>query len=168
MDESLNFPIESNEETLHGRYLTFQVGKETFGIQIRYVIEIVGLQSITVMPEMPDYIKGIMNLRGKIIPVMDIRLRFGMSCKDYDDRTCIIVIDMNGVSAGLVIDSVSDVVTISDNEILKKPEMSTREDCGYISNIGRIGNQVILLIDCGKLVSRDEFCMVSSYSDTDF
>ena len=161
MNEALGFPEEGSEETLHGRYLTFQVGKEMYGIQIRYVIEIVGLQPVTVMPEMPEYIKGIINLRGKIIPVMDVRLRFGLAWKEYDDRTCIIVIDMNGIYVGLVIDSVSDVLTINDDEIVNKPKMSTKEDCGYISVIGKMENQVILLIDCGKLVSSEEFNEVS-------
>ena len=161
MDVDIEKKQDSSEETLKGRFLTFQVGSETYGIEIRYVIEIVGLQPFTVMPEMPEYIKGIMNLRGKIIPVMDIRLRFNMPWHEYDDRTCIIVIDMNEKSVGLVIDSVSDVLTINDDEIMKKPEMSTKEGCGYIGKIGRKDKQVILLIDCDKLLSNDELDKVS-------
>jgi purine-binding chemotaxis protein CheW len=161
MNESLKFSAESNEETLHGRYLTFQVGNEMYGIQIRYVIEIVGLQPVTVMPEMPEYIKGIINLRGKVIPIMDVRLRFGLPWKEYDDRTCIIVINMNEVSVGIVIDSVSDVLTINDDEILKKPEMSAKEDCGYVNCLGRKAEQVILLIDCEKLLSKNDINKVS-------
>lgn len=157
MDNTLEFSSEANEETLRNRYLTYQVGNEMFGIQIRYVIEIVGLQQITEMPEMPEYIRGIMNLRGKIIPVMDIRLRFGMPWREYDDRTCIIVINMDDVSVGLVIDSVSDVLTISDNEIMNKPEMSTKSECDYISRIGRKDNQVILLIDCEALLKKSDY-----------
>ena len=157
MNDSIENSVSGGEETLHGRYLTFQVGNEMFGIQIRYVIEIVGLQPLTEMPEMREYIKGIINLRGKIIPVMDIRLRIGMPWRDYDDRTCIIVIDMNGISVGLVIDSVSDVLTINDDEVLKKPEMSTNDGCGYIDSLGRKNGQVILLVDCKKLLSTDEF-----------
>jgi Chemotaxis signal transduction protein len=157
MDESKESFFGGNDETLKGRYLTLQVGKETFGIEIRYVIEIIGLQPVTEMPEMPEHIKGIINLRGKIIPIMDVRLRFKMPAKEYDDRTCIIVIDMNGITIGLVIDSVSDVLTISDDEIMKKPEMNAKDDCGYIKNIGRINNKVILLIDCEKLLSANEY-----------
>ena len=161
MNDSLESPETCSEETLHGRYLTFQVGKEMYGIQIRYVIEIVGLQPVTVMPEMPEYIKGVINLRGKIISIMDIRLRFSLPSKEYDDRTCIIVIDMNGVSVGLVIDSVSDVLTIGDNEIMKKPEMSTKVECDYISSLGKKDDQVILLIDCEKLLNKSEIDQVS-------
>lgn len=151
---------ESNEETLKGRFLTFQVGNETYGIEIKYVTEIIGLQPLTEMPEMPEYIRGIVNLRGRVIPVMDVRLRFKMQWKEYDDRTCIIVINMNDISIGLVIDSVSDVLNIKDDQIIKKPEMSTNADCKYISNIGRIDNQVVLLIDCCKLLGTEEFVNV--------
>ena len=157
MDDSIaNFSSE-DDETLKGRFLTFQVGKEMYGIEIRYVIEIAGLQPVTEMPEMPEHIKGIINLRGKIIPIMDVRLRFKMPAREYDDRTCIIIIDMKGIIIGLIIDSVSDVLTIKEDEIMKKPEMSSKEGCGYVKNIGRINNEVILLIDCEQLLSADEY-----------
>lgn len=150
-----------DEETLKGRFLSFQVGNETYGIEIRYVIEIVGLKQLTVMPEMPEYIKGILNLRGKFIPVMDVRLRFRMSAKEYDDRTCIIVVDLNGYSIGLIIDSVSEVIQINDDEILKKPDMSTKAGCNYVKNIGKSGQTVIMLIDIEELVGSDECITVN-------
>jgi len=153
----------SNEDTLEGRFLTFQVGKETYGIEIRYVIEIVGLQPLTEMPEMPEYIKGIINLRGKIIPVMDVRLRFKMPSREYDDRTCIIVVDFDGMSVGLVIDSVSDVMTIGAEQILEKPEISGRDGRGYVKSIGRVEKQVILLIDCEKLLDGGERSELSKH-----
>jgi purine-binding chemotaxis protein CheW len=149
------------EETLKGRYLTFQIGEVTYGIEIRYVIEIVGLQPTTEMPEMPEYIKGIIRLRENIIPVMDIRLRFGMAPREYDDRTCIIVIDMNGLSVGLIIDSVSDVVSIGEEEIVQKPGMCTGQGGGYIKNIGKKDKQIILLVDSEKLLSKDDYSEIS-------
>lgn len=161
MDDSPELSSDISEDTLKGRFLTFQVGKESFGIEIRYVIEIVGLQELTEMPEMPEYIKGIINLRGKIIPVMDVRVRFGMPSRDFDDRTSIIVVDFNGLSVGLVIDSVSDVLTIDESQIMEKPEISGRNGRGYISSIGRLDNQVILLVDCGKLLNPEEYAEVS-------
>lgn len=163
MDDLIENYSDSNEETMSGRFLTFQVGKETYGIKIRYVIDIVGLQPLTVVPEMPDYMKGIINLRGKIIPIMDVRLRFRMSQNEYDDRTCIIVIDMNGVSIGIVIDSVCEVLTINDEDIMKKPGLITNDGCDYISNIGSVDNKIILLIDCGKLLSDKECGQVAAY-----
>ncbi|MEA4895079.1 MAG: chemotaxis protein CheW [Oscillospiraceae bacterium] len=162
MNETLASSDIRDEDTLHGRYLTFQVGKETFGIPISYVIEIVGLQTITELPEMPDYIKGVINLRGNVIPVMDVRIRFGLSQRNYDDRTCIIVVDLNGGRIGLIIDSVSDVLTIDDDEIIQTPEMSAREGSSYISRIGRTADQIILLIDCGRLLGGDQVYVYSS------
>ena len=164
MNDALESSEKSNEETLRGRYLTFQIGTDSFGIQIRYVTEIVSMQPLMVMPEMPEYIKGIINLRGKIISVMDMRLRFGMPWREYDDRTCIIVAEMNGVSVGLVIDAVSEVITINDDQIEKKPAMSAKTGREYIRNIGRKDNQVILLIDCEDLLSNDEVDSVSNFN----
>ena len=163
MNETLAENFETGEETMKGRYLTFQVGKETFGIEIKYVIEIVGLQSLTQMPEMPEYIKGIMNLRGKVIPAMDVRQRFKLPAREYDDRTCIIVIDFGGMSVGLIIDSVSDVLSISGDQIMEKPEISGRGGCGYVNSVGMVDDQVIMLIDCEKLLNRDEYADISSH-----
>ena len=148
---------ESSEDTLKGRYLTFMIDKETFGIEIRFVMEIIGIQAITEMPEMPEYIKGIINLRGRIIAVMDVRLRFGKSTRDYDDRTCVIVIDFSGISIGLIVDSVSEVLSISDENISERPNISNGESRGFVKNIGKLGSAVILLLDCGKLLSINEF-----------
>lgn len=152
--DKMNQQIE--EDTLHNRFLTFMIDKETFGIEIRYVMEIIGIQAITEMPEMPDYIKGIINLRGRIIPVMDVRLRFRKAPRDYDDRTCVIVTDFDGVWVGLVVDSVSEVLTIDDGEIAERPELSGGDSRGYVRNIGKKDGSVILLLDCGKLISGEE------------
>lgn len=147
---------EVEEDTQTGRFLTFLIGRETYGIEIRYVMEIIGIQAITEMPEMPDYLKGIINLRGKIIPVMDIRLRFGKQPREYDDRTCVIVINFNEVSIGLIVDSVSEVLTIPAQDISELPSISSGQSNGYVRNIGKVGTGVILLIDCEKLLSADE------------
>lgn len=148
--------FENEEDTQKGRYLTFLLGKETYGIEILYVTEIIGIQEITEMPEMPDYVKGIINLRGKIIPVMDVRLRFKKEPKEYDDRTCVIVINFDGFMIGLVVDSVSEVITIDDNEISEIPSMDQENSRGYVKNIGKIGHSVVLLLDCKKLLSTEE------------
>jgi purine-binding chemotaxis protein CheW len=147
---------EFEEDTQKGRFLTFLIGKEMYGIEIRFVTEIIGIQAITGMPEMPDYVKGIINLRGKIIPVMDVRLRFRKQPREYDDRTCVIVIDFNGVSIGLIVDSVSEVLTIPEQDIAELPSINTNLNNGYVKNIGKVGANVILLIDCEKLISSDE------------
>lgn len=143
----------NQEDTLKGKYLTFFLGSEIFGIEIRYVTEIVGLETITQMPETSDYIKGVINLRGNVIPVMDVRLRFSKEPKEYDDRTCIIVIDYNGVSNGLIVDSVCEVLTIPEADIAELPGIRTINRNGFVRNIGKINNAVYLLLDCGILLN---------------
>lgn len=142
------------EDTLGGRFLTFPLGGESYGIEIRYVTEIVGIQTITEVPELPDYIRGIINLRGKIIPVMDVRLRFKKSFREYNDRTCIIVIDIQDITIGLIVDSVSEVIAIPETEIVAPPEVS-KESNRYIRGIGKVGSEVKLLLDCEKLLNDD-------------
>lgn len=152
----------SDEDDMRGRFLTFLIDEEMFGIKLRNVMEIIGIQPVTQMLEMPDYVKGIINLRGKIIPVMDIRLRFGKPEKDYNDKTCVIVIDLGEVSIGVIVDSVSEVLTIPDEDIVERPGISSRASRGYINNIGKIGEKVVLLIDCDKLLNEEELDIVSA------
>jgi purine-binding chemotaxis protein CheW len=155
MEETINNAVEMEEDTQKGRFLTFSLGKESYGIEIQFVTEIIGIQSVTEIPELPEYVKGIINLRGKIIPVMDVRLRFKKVPREYNDRTCIIVVDINNISIGLIVDSVSEVITIPDQEIVDPPEMNKGYN-RYIKKIGKVGNDVKLLLDCEKLLSEDE------------
>lgn len=144
------------EDTQHGRFLTFSVGKEDFGIEIGYVTEIIGMQPITGIPETEDYIKGIVNLRGKIIPVVDMRLKFKKEPSEYTDRTCIVVIETSEMSVGLIVDKVSEVLTIDDKEIAPPPDYKTGIKNRYIQGIGKVGGEVKLLLDCKKLFNEDE------------
>lgn len=146
---------EMEEDTQKDRFLTFSLGNEQYGIDIRFVTEIIGIQAITEIPELPEYVKGIINLRGKIIPVMDVRLRFKKEPKPYNDRTCIIVIDISSLSIGLIVDSVSEVLTIPDQEIVDPPQMKKGSN-KYIKKIGKVGNDVKLLLDCEKLLTEEE------------
>ncbi len=144
-----------NEDTLRGRYLIFAMGSELYGIEIRYITEIIGIQSITNVPEMPEYIKGIMNLRGKIIPVMDARARFKKQVRDYDDRTCIIVLNTDVLSIGLIVDRVSEVLTMQEEDIAPPPGIG-KDGRTYVKGIGKAGGDVKLLLDCTKLLSDEE------------
>lgn len=148
--------IEEEEDTQKGRFLTFALGNETYGIEIKYVTEIIGIQAITELPELSNYIKGIINLRGKIIPVMDVRLRFKKECKEYNDRTCIIVIDIDELSIGLIVDSVSEVLSIDEKDIVEPPQINKGYNNRYIKSIGKVGNDVKLLLDCEKMLTEDE------------
>ena len=154
--------IEMEEDTQKGRFLTFVLGKETYGIEIKHVTEIIGIQAITELPELSEYIKGIINLRGKIIPVMDVRLRFKKKAKEYNDRTCIIVIDINDLSIGLIVDSVSEVLTIDEKDIVEPPQMNNGYHNRYIKSIGKVGNDVKLLLNCEKLLTEDEMANINA------
>lgn len=144
------------EDTQAGKFLTFSLDGETFGIEIRYVTEIIGIQAITVIPEVPDYIKGIINLRGKVIPVIDVRLKFGKEEIEYNERTCIIVIDINEISVGLIVDFVDEVLNISDENIADAPKSKTGFTNKYIKGIGKVDDKVQLLLDCEKLLKDED------------
>ena len=145
---------EEKENLTQHMFMTFQCGKEAFGIEIKYIEEIIQYQAITVIPEVEDYIKGLINLRGKIIPVIDVRMRFGMEPLPYTDRTCIIVINVNKVVVGLIIESIAKVVTIDDSNILPPPSLSHgSEQDKYVYGIGKIGDKVKLLLDPERLVN---------------
>lgn len=148
--------LEFEEDTQKSRYLTFSIGKETYGVEIKYVIEIIGIQTITEIPELPEYIKGIINLRGKIIPVMDVRLRFKKEPIEYNDRTCVIIVDINDTSIGLIVDKVAEVMIIPDQDIVEPPQMNKGNKNRYIKNMGKVGDDVKLLLDCEKLLTEDE------------
>lgn len=151
-EELLSF---DEEDTMKGKFLTFTLGKEHYGIAIHYVTEIVGLQTITEVPELPTCVKGIINLRGKIIPVMDARLRFKKVEKDYTDRTCTVVVDIKDISLGVIVDAVSEVLTIDEENIVPPPEFGNKGK-KYINNVAKHNDLVILIIDCEKLLDEDE------------
>lgn len=151
MDIVADGMVSGEQDAMRGRYLTFLLGDETYGIEINQVMEIIGMQPITEMPEMPEYVKGIINLRGSIIPAMDVRIRFQKPEVDYTDRTCMIVIHFGGRSMGMIVDCVSEVLTIPDEDLAEKPEIGSKGSRGYIRNIGKVSDHIVLLIDCEKL-----------------
>lgn len=147
---------DEDEDTQKGKYLTFTVGSEDYGIEIRCVTEIIGIQKITDVPDMPGYIKGVINLRGKVIPVMDVRLRFRMPERAYDDRTCIVVVNVNDASVGLVVDTVREVADIPDTQIELPPEVAEASSQRYIQGLGKVGDEVKILLDVEKLLRRED------------
>ena len=148
--------VGQEEDTQKGRFLTFTLGNEHYGLDIKYVTEIIGIQDITEVPELPEYIRGIINLRGKIIPVMDVRLRFKKPFREYNDRTCIIVVEIQDISVGLIVDAVAEVLSIQDQDIVPPPDLNKGYSNRYISGIGKVGNEVKLLLNCSKLLSDNE------------
>lgn len=153
-DLRADIDFEEDEDTQKGKYMTFKSGDETYGLGISYVNEIIGIQAITEIPETENYIKGLINLRGKIIPVVDVRLRFRKEPREYNDRTCIIVIDVKSTVIGLVVDTIAEVVTISDNDIVPPPNLGNNAQTNkYVYGIGKVGKDVKLLLDPDKLLN---------------
>lgn len=136
-------------------YMTFKSGEEYFGLKIEYVSEIVQFQAITEIPGTEDYIKGLINLRGKVIPVIDVRLRFHQEPFEYDDRTCIIVLNVNDMLVGLIVEKIAEVVDIREENILPPPKLSRRDkqQNKYVYGIGKVGDYVKLLLDPDKLLN---------------
>ncbi|MDR0885963.1 MAG: chemotaxis protein CheW [Clostridiales Family XIII bacterium] len=149
--------ITEEKDTQHGRYLTFTIEDNVYGIPIRFVSEIIGMQNITRVPRTPEDIKGIINLRGKIVPLIDIRIKFGKEEIPYTERTCIIVIDINDLNVGFIVDMVDDVLTIDDEHITPVPTGRLGQENKYIEAIGKMGDKVQLLLNSEKLLKNDEF-----------
>ncbi|MDH3393330.1 MAG: chemotaxis protein CheW [Desulfobulbaceae bacterium] len=145
-----------DEDTMKDKYLTFHIAGEDYGIDIVYVTEIIGIQKITDVPDMPDYVKGVINLRGKVIPVMDVRLRFHLPERDYDERTCIVVVDIEGTAVGLVVDQVNEVADIPEKDVEPPPRSSKGATSRYLKGMGKVGNEVRILLSVDKLLQEEE------------
>jgi purine-binding chemotaxis protein CheW len=148
------FLIDENEDTMENRFLSFRIDKEDYGISIKNIIEIIELQKVIEIPDMPNYIKGVINLRGNVIPVMDLRLKFKIEEKSYDDRTCIIIISVNNYRVGLIVDRVEEVLEIQPENIEPSPKFKNNsESKEYISGLGKIGDSVKILLDVEKILT---------------
>jgi purine-binding chemotaxis protein CheW len=147
---------EDDEDTQKDKYLTFQLENEDYGIEIYHVTEVVGLQKITPVPDMPDFVKGVINLRGQVIPVMDVRRRFNFQPRDYDDRTCVVVANVQETAIGLVVDEVREVLDIPENQIEPPPKVSRRAKNRFIQGLGKTGDRVTIILNVQKLLYEEE------------
>lgn len=161
-DEEVNL-VFNDENDINDMYLTFGLGAEEYGIGISFVTEIVGMQRVMEVPDVPVFIKGVINLRGKVIPVMDVRKRFNMPEEVYSERTVIIVLDINGVLIGLIVDNVSEVMEISASQIDQPPQFGTNRE-GVIRGLGKQGNKVAILLDAQCLVSEHVIDLKKTFS----
>ena len=143
-----------------GKYLTFTLAREEYGIGILKIKEIIGMMPITTVPQTPEFVKGVINLRGKVIPVVDLRLRFGIEAMDYTERTCIIVVEITGRSGiiliGIVVDSVSEVLNIKGEEIEDTPAFGTKLDTAFILGMAKKEGGVKILLDIGRVLTGQE------------
>lgn len=160
---------EKLEEIPKEQYMTFACGEEIFGISIKYVNEIIGLQQITHIPDTENFIIGLINLRGKIIPVIDVRIRFGMEPLEYNDRTSVIVIDVKSTVIGLIVDRIEGVAEFAENEITPPPSVSDLESQArkYVFGIGKSSDEVKLLLDPDKLINGTEDEEKENETETD-
>ena len=149
-------------ENLDDMYLSFSIGAEEYAVGIRQVVEIVGLPRIMAVSDLPNYIKGVINLRGKVIPLLDVRLRFRMDPKDYDERTVVIVMDVDNAPIGLIVDGVTEVREIAPNDIRKNASSQVKGAQSAIHGLGRVGQNVIVILDAAVLTSDCEIVMADA------
>ncbi len=147
-----NTEVEYNLAKQGGGILTFYVEDQVYGIEILYVTDIIEIQPITFVPRIPSYIEGVINLRGKVIPVMNVRLRFGKEKIPYDERTCIIVIEHEDTSVGVIVDRVCEVMDVMPDQVTPPPDYKSVNSNRFIKNIIKAGEDVKLLLDCQKLI----------------
>ena len=133
--------------------LFFDIGETVYGIEIKYINEIIGIEQITVVPKIPEHIKGVINIRGKVVPVISVRKRFGMEEIPYDDRTCIIVLEFeDGNQVGVIVDRVHEVIVVKQSEISKVPDAKNVNANRYLKSIINMDSGIRLLLDCDKLI----------------
>jgi purine-binding chemotaxis protein CheW len=146
-----------------GKYLTFTMSDEIYGLEILKVQEIIGMMRVTHVPKMPSSMRGVINLRGKVIPVVDLRVRFGMESKPDDERTCIIVLQircgLSAVTTGILVDEVSEVLDIQASQIEGPPSFGTSAQTDFLLGIGKIGQKVVILLDVDRVLSSEEIAM---------
>ena len=164
VDEKIDQAVKAMADK-EGKYLTFTLAEEEYGIGILKIKEIIGMLPITSVPQTPDFVKGVINLRGKVIPVMDLRLRFGMMSIVYTERTCIIVVEISGqagtILVGIVVDAVSEVLNIKGDDIEKTPTFGTQLNTDYILGMAKMEGGVKILLDIDQVLSSDELSILS-------
>ncbi len=158
--------IESTETSqLSGKYLTVFLDQESYGIAVLKVREIIRLQKVTPVPQVPHYVKGVINLRGRVIPVIDLRLKFGLNA-EVSERTCIVVVQVQMASGsnqmGLIVDNVEEVVTLADSDIEPTPEFGTRLDTSCLLGLAKVKGVVKTLLDIDRVVSGDEMGQIQN------
>ena len=144
--------METDVGTKGGKYLTFGLAEETYGLEILKVREIIGLMDITAVPRTPGFVKGVINLRGKVIPVVDLRLKFGRAEAERTEQTCIIVVDVSRVEMGILVDKVSEVLNIGGQDIEDAPSFGTEVNTDFILGMGKANGKVTILLNIAKVL----------------
>ncbi len=142
-----------DEDTQKDKYLTFQLAGESYAIDIKHVVEIIGMQRFTEVPDAAAYVRGVINLRGQIIPLVDVRLRFRMQARPYGDRTCIIIVEVDNVQVGLIVDEVSEVLDIPEDLVSPPPRTGKGTQGRFLRGVGRSEHDVKLLLNIDALLT---------------
>lgn len=141
-------------------FLTFGVGQHEYGLDVQHVLEITGLQRITPVPDMPEYVRGLTNLRGKVIPLVDMRQRFGLSRTEIGERTCAVVVQSGSISVGLIVDSVNEVLRLPGNQVEAAPQYSSAPEMRYAGQIAKVSDTVKLILDLNALLADTEVARI--------
>jgi len=145
-----------------GKYLTFALAEEEYGLEILKVRELISLCEITSVPRTPHFVKGVINLRGKVIPVVDLRLKFDMEAAEATEQTCIIVVQVNDIEMGILVDRVSEVLDIPGEDIENPPSFGASVDTDFIRGMGKAGGRVAILLDISKVLTDDDMSDMAS------
>ena len=158
--------LKKHLEEIQGKYLTFQLSDEEYGLEILKVKEIIGMMNITNLPRTPDYVKGVINLRGKVIPVIDLRLKFRLPEKEYDEKNCIIVVEFDDddhyAQMGIIVDAVSEVLNVTTEELEPTPKFGVNLDTEFILGMAKGRGTVRTLLDINKVVGSEELVDIES------
>ena len=146
-----------------GKHLTLMLADEMYGIEILKVREIIGMIDITPIPQTPSFVKGVINLRGKLIAVIDLRTKFGLQEKEYSSETCMIIVDIANKQIGLIVDSVREVIDIVGENISKTPSFGSNVNVQFIKGLGKVGKDVIIILDIDRVLNDQEMVAVSSF-----
>ena len=152
---SIELPVDATEEELKSTSLTFYIGDTLYGLPLTNVVEIISVQPIAKVPGTPAYVKGVINLRGGIVPLVDVRLKFGQMEKEYDEFTNVIITVLNDITVGLVVDRVANVVRSENVDISSLPEFSTVNTNRYMTSVSRMGDQLIMNLNCETILEDD-------------
>jgi purine-binding chemotaxis protein CheW len=159
---STNPTANSKAKSAAGEYLTFVLGTEEYGLEILKVQEIRGYDAVTQIANTPDFIKGVVNLRGKIVPIVDLRIKFHLGKVEYDEFTVVIILNLGGRVVGIVVDGVSDVMALKDDQIRDVPSLVTSIDTKYIVGLATVEQQMLILVDIEQLMSSQEMALIDS------
>lgn len=160
--ETSNNKSKSQEINASGEYLTFQLGGEEYGLEILKVQEIRGYDAVTQIANTPDYIKGVVNLRGKIVPIVDLRIKFHLGKVEYDEFTVVIILNLNNRVVGIVVDGVSDVMELKEDQIRDVPSLVSNIDTKYIVGLASVDDQMFILVDIEQLMSSQDIALIDN------